>query len=196
MINRKFSRRQFLQGAAGIAAIGTLGAFPASRAWAAPATRIGLLSTTIDGYLAVPQYASNHHSIIVLADTANEAVARDIADRLARQGFTALVPAVSGDLEAGLAAIRKAAEQMPAGWQKLHIVGIGSMGNLAVSAANRMADVGRVVVVKAARTTARFAFEKPTHDALFLQFQPTNSTTIEKTLQQATRWLTSTRKDI
>jgi hypothetical protein len=186
----KFSRRHFLQGSVMLAAFG---AFPLSVASAATENNLSR-HTSPTGYLARPLFFSNRQGVIVLPD----AQAREIADKLARLGFTALVPAQLGSTPTeALQAIDTTAASLKQIVSKTHILGISGSGNLAVIAANRSATLDRVVILGdtlSQYVESSFAFEAPNRtNTLYLTLDAVNA---EHTWARIARWLSNSGKAV
>jgi len=191
MIHRTFSRRRFLQG---MAALGVLlfSRIPGLSFAGTPYTS----SSVVDGYLAQPMFFSNRQGVIVLADSV--AQGQEAADRLARMGFTALVPTTVGSsTDAALRNIDVAASSLKQLVQKVHILGISGSGNLAVTAANRSTTLDRVIVLGGVLNTqeSNFSFEAPNRTNTLYLFSPEVGEA-EQTWARVARWLSNSGKAV
>jgi len=141
-------------------------------------------------------FFSNRQGVIVLPD----AQAQEIADKLARLGFTALVPTQVGTTQAeALQAIDAAAASLKQLVQRIHILGISGSGKLAIIAANRSAIVERVVVVGGMLSTdtkeSIFSFEAPNRTNTLL-LSSLNSGENDLAWARVARWLSNSGKAV
>lgn len=193
MADFKISRRQFIQGSAVLAAFGALPVSAASAASQSSSPQ----NTAPDGYLARPLASDNHHSVIMLPESAGHSdQARSAADRLAREGFTAFVPTLAArNLQSVLTIIQASAAYLHESVPTVHIIGLFDSGNLAVIAANRDKTLDRVVVLgggSSGKSSSLYAFEAPNRtNTLYLTM---NAGSAEQTWARVARWLSNSGK--